>query len=565
MHRKRTKYTFVAALLSATALTSVATPSHALVSVRAPAELAKLGEQVATARSQLTELTTMTNLTQQMNDAIGEFGPLGDVFSGAAFSKIGSQSDFYTNMEKFAFDPCAINLCTVGENSVNMQDFDEALDWTTKTYFSSRVLNGDEMQDLQEVRRRGVIYSATNGLAVANIVHSELAGSGAEADALEQIVKSKDTMRGQIRASNAIALASYKVNVQQLALLTAMLEVEATRAIADTNLIHEDGGTEFPDAYKEDDFGMNGVGRTTVTVPDKGSAGGGAGFGGGLFGASLGALGSDSGLGSVLGGNAGGIGDILGSSNPLAALTDGITNGTVPTIDPSDISVNSVLGDAMGMSSDVMTSLGNRDISSALRTVQSGLSASGGVDGSQVILGAGRAQAAASGDNTLSSILGIAESSLRGGATQATSFAESIVTDLRANGAVDAGSYLTQQLEAVRAGTGDTQTLVLDAAALIANYGVEANSSVANTLGTDTSSLSTDALQDLLARTMQDIADATNQPAIRTISDGIRDLSNSDIEALRQAASAAAANRETAPTSRDVSREQQSSDVRVFD
>ena len=100
---------------------------------------------------------------------------------------------------------------------------------------------------------------------------------------------------------------------------------------------------------------------------------------------------------------------------------------------------------------------------------------------------------------------------------------------------------------------------------MIANYGVEANSSVANTLGTDTSSLSTDALQDLLARTMQDIADATNQPAIRTISDGIRDLSNSDIEALRQAASAAAANRETAPTSRDVSREQQSSDVRVFD
>jgi hypothetical protein len=551
MHRK-TQTTLAALLLGATAITAVPTASHALVSVRAPAELAKLAEQVTTAKNQLTELSQMTNLTQQMNDAIGSFGPLGDVFGGAAFSKIGSQADFYTNMEKFAFDPCAINLCTVGDNPVGVTDFDQALEWARKNYFSSVPLDQPSKRDLEEVRRRAVVYASTNGLALANIVHTELAGAGAEADALEQIVESKNDMRGQIRASNAIALASYKVHVQQLAILTAMLEVESTEAMVKTNLIHENGGTEFPDAYIDDDFGLNGHGRSKVTVPRKGSAGG-SGFGGGLFGSTLG---SNSGLGSLIGGD---IGSLLGGSNPLAGLAEGITNGTFPSIDPSDISMPSILGDAMGMSSDVVSSLGNRDIAGALRTVQSGLAAPGGVNGSQVVVGAGQAQAAASNNNSLAGILRVAESALRGDTSQMTNFAEGVVRDLQANGAVSAADYLTQQISGLQSGSGNAETLVLDAAALIANFGADANTQVATTLGTDTNALSDDALRALLALTIDQVAQATGQAEIRAISDGIRNLSEDDIQTLRNAA-------ESARTSTAVSQPRDAgSDTQVFD
>ena len=261
------------ALVVAALLAASATPAHAKWPTIDVAQNAKLAEVVQNIRSQLSELTQMKSLMSEQLSVFGEFGSLGDLFGGDAFSSIGSKAEFYENMKEFAFDPCAISLCTTGSNPVGTTDITEAMDWAKQTFYTAKTLNNEERRDLEEVRRRAVVYASMNGMALANVVQNDLAGAGGEADALEQIVESSQNLRGDIRANSAIALASYKVELQKLAVLTAMLNVEASSSMAATSIYHEEGGTEFPDAFIDGDYSPNDpTFRVRVTVPEKGSS-----------------------------------------------------------------------------------------------------------------------------------------------------------------------------------------------------------------------------------------------------------------------------------------------------
>lgn len=227
-----------------------------------------LGNQTQT--NQLQKLTEIERLEQDQLSALGEFGVLGDLFGSSAFSSIGSQAEFYDNLKKFAFDPCSINLCQVGDNPIGTTDIEEAMEWAKRNFYTKEALGNAAKRDLEEVRRRAVIYATTNGLALANVVHNELAGAGEEADALEQIVESSQNLRGDVRANSAIALATYKIEIQKLAILTSMLNIEASQAMQQTNIHHEEGGTEFPDAFIDDDYTSGDFSiRTQITVPEK--------------------------------------------------------------------------------------------------------------------------------------------------------------------------------------------------------------------------------------------------------------------------------------------------------
>lgn len=235
-----------------------------------PTAIARLAEQSQTLRNQLSSLTDMKKLAEDQLSVLGEFGVMGDIFGSSGFASIGSQAEFYENLKKFAFDPCAINLCQIGENPVGTTNIEEAMAWARTNFYTSEPLNNEEMRDLQEVRRRSVVYATTNGMALATVVHNELAGAGSEADALEQIVSASQNLRGDVRANSAIALATYKIEVEKLAILTAMLNIEATNAMQSTDIYHENGGTEFPDAFMDGDFtGGDFTRRTKVTMPKK--------------------------------------------------------------------------------------------------------------------------------------------------------------------------------------------------------------------------------------------------------------------------------------------------------
>jgi hypothetical protein len=268
---KKSKRSTIAYAIGITVGLSIATNASAfsMPTIDATA-IMRLAEQNQTLSNQLTQMTDMTKLAEDQLSVLGEFGVMGDLFGSSGFSSIGSQAEFYDNMKKFAFDPCSINLCQVGDNPIGTTDIEEAMAWAKSNFYSNKQLDHPEIRDLNEVRRRAVVYATTNGLALATIVHNELAGAGEEADALEQIVESSQNLRGDVRANSAIALATYKIEIEKLAILTAMLNIEATSSMQITDIYHEEGGEKFPDAFIDSDYtGMDFSTRTRVTIPEK--------------------------------------------------------------------------------------------------------------------------------------------------------------------------------------------------------------------------------------------------------------------------------------------------------
>jgi hypothetical protein len=538
MTRHNTKTLFsaglIGALLSCTFLT--ASPAHAFVSVTDSLANSRLATQVTNMQNQLGQLQQMRNLATQQLSAFGEFGTLGDIFGGSSFEKMGSKSTFYENMQQFAFDPCAINLCTVGDNPVGTTDFEEARDWAMKNFFTNEVLNNSDSRDLSEVRRRAVVYAATNGMALANIVHNDLAGSGEEAQALEDIVEASQNLRGDIRANTAVALATYRIEIQKLAMLTSMLEVESATAITNTNVFHEDGGNEYPDAFIDSDYAANDLTRRVqVTAPEKGSPSGGSGMGGGLLGSLLG--GSTPDTGALL--ESAGLTDVASvftSANPSQALMDGISSGTFGNLSPESLNMGSVMADAADLTSNIARDAGMSELSAPLRSIENGFSTGGAGGNSHGVMGVAQTLAMTGGNTELSSTLNVGREALsNGNLDQALSFAEGALSDLRRNGL--GGSldrYLSDQIEQVRQSASGMEALVLDTSAMVSAMGTSPDAQVARILQVDAANLSSADLQDLTSTAIGAVAGRTNRPELQTIADGLRSINEADLAGMRR-------------------------------
>jgi len=258
-------------IAGAAALTLSTQSAHGASPVRDQENVNNTGEIAATTQQTLTEAERLRQLAEEQLNAMGRAGSGMSIINSPAYAGLGSQSDFYANMEKFGFDMCAINLCQVGDNPTDTTDIDEARDWANRTFFASIGIDNFEMDDLREVRRRALAYTAANSLALSTTVHNDLAAGGGSAQAMEQLVDSATSRREDLQANSAIALAQYKILVQQLAVLTALLDVQSAQAIQDTNYYHEEGGVEFPDAYIEGDYRVDGTHGNTLTIPEKGS------------------------------------------------------------------------------------------------------------------------------------------------------------------------------------------------------------------------------------------------------------------------------------------------------
>jgi hypothetical protein len=221
--------------------------------------------------------TVMAQSVEALQAAIGPAGNTGGVGPGVA-GAVGSGTQFYQNMQKFGFDMCAVSLCRGGD-PVGTKNIEEARTWAMKNLYTQgdgngRALDESSLWDLDEIRRRAVAYSATNALALSVTLHNELAGADGTANALESKVGEAAHIRADIQANSAILLAQYKVQLQQLAVLTTQMDVMATSAINGTDFYHEEGGSRFADAFLEEDFDRSSAGkpitRRSVTLPARG-------------------------------------------------------------------------------------------------------------------------------------------------------------------------------------------------------------------------------------------------------------------------------------------------------
>ena len=236
---------------------------------------ANTGNAAQSSANVATQMAITTQAVTETNQAIGPAGNGPDILAGALQAAIGSGGDFYQSMQDFGYDMCAVTLCRGGD-PVGTKDIEEARTWAMRNFYTQGdgqggTLNPEARRDLIEIRRRGAVYAAANALALSVIVHNDLAGSDGAANALESKIQESAHMRADIQANSAILLAQYKIQLQQLAVLTAQLDVMATGGIVSTDIYHEEGGTEYADAFIDDDFKNNYADRERVTRPARGS------------------------------------------------------------------------------------------------------------------------------------------------------------------------------------------------------------------------------------------------------------------------------------------------------
>lgn len=521
----------LAALLSCTAIVSASSATAGVPTIDF-SSLTQLKNLISNGQLQNLELTQIKSLEQQQLDALGKAGGLGSLFGSQGLSSLGSQSDFYSNMEKFAFDPCAVNLCQVGDDPVGTTDIDEAREWAMKNLFAGDIITGEEERDLREIRRRGVLNAAVNGVALATITHNDLAGAGGQADSLDEIVAASQDLRGDMRANSAIALATYKVELQKLAMLTSLVEIQGMANINDVDIYHEDGGTKFSDARIDGDYAVDSpTTRIKVTPPKQGSSGG-----GGLGGALINSLSGDSSVMDILSSN----GKIGAQNLPktIDQLKSDIQTGVLPSISPDKFNMSTIIADTVSVAQASLTKSGSLDLQNSMTMIQSGMSKGGAQGNTTAMLGLATTYASTGGNSTLSAALNTASIAMDSGNTDAAlSFANGVLRDLGKTGAQNQfKDFLTSSMAEVESGTRPASSLILDAAAIFASKGSDANQNAANILQFDPAEIGEAFFRDQVAEAMEVISESIGDQKLANVAGTLRNISEADVASLRDAA-----------------------------
>jgi hypothetical protein len=522
----------LAALFSCSAMISASSVTAGVLTLDASV-LAQAKNLVSNGQAQNLELSQIKSLEQQQLDAMGSAGPLGSLLGTSGLGSLGSQSDFYENMQKFTFDPCAVNLCQNGSNPVGTTDIEEARDWAMENFFAGDILTPSKERDLREVRRRGTINASVDGLALATITHNDLAGAGGQADALDQVVAASSDFRGDIRANSAIALATYKIEIQKLAMLTSLLEIQAMANINDVEIYHENGGTSFPDAVNDDDYAVNSpTTRIAVTAPDQGSAGA-----SGLGGALINAVSGNGSVSDILSGA--GISDAADLPTNISDLTSSIASGALPGVSPENMNMSTIVADTASVARAALPDSAPAALSNSMAMVQTGLSNGGANGNTTAMMGLAQSFATTGGNQTLSAVLNTGSLAIDSGTDgAATSFADGVLRDLKANGITGQYvDYIESSIEAVQSGGQSSTNLVLDSAAIYSALGSDANSRVSEILQIDPAGASDTFFKDTLADAMDQMSAFTGNTAITDVAQSLRSVTESDVAALREATS----------------------------
>ncbi len=357
--------------------------------------------------------------------------------------------------------------------------------------------------------------ASVNAMAIATITHNDLAGAGGQADALDQIVASSQDLRGDLRANSAITLASYKVELQQLAVLTSMLEVYAMGNITDTSLYHEKGGSSFPDALIDADFSPQSPDvRINVTPPQQGSSGG-FGLGGALL-SSVG--GGDNSISNILSGS--GLGTENAVPQSITELADSIKAGTTPSVRPEDLSMSSITADAASVANISMKESGApKSLQTSMSMIQNGLAAGTPEGNTSAMMGLAQTIATTDGNETLATALNSGSLAIQSNDPKAaTSFAKGVLRDIKKVGVT--GQYVSlieNGIAGVESGTQSSSNLVLDSAAIFSALGSDANSRVSDILQIDPSGVTETYFRDSLAGALDDVAAFTGDANISGI------------------------------------------------
>ena len=482
----------------------------------------KLAESLTAQQNHMVELNLIRALEHQQLDAFGRSGPMGKFRFQNETGIDASSPGFRKSMQSLAFDPCVVNLCQVGSNPAGTTDVGEVQDWAMKNFYASDIIDPMSIRDLREVRRRAIVSASVNAMALATITRNELATSGGRLGAFEEAMSGALNLREDIRINSAIALATHKAALQQLAIAASLLEVSAMSNIADSDIYHEAGGIRFPDALIDADFAPEDpLKRIDVTAPVRGHSGNSV-FKGNLLAAAL-----QPGLQNIQfnKGNA--------HESPISEKPE-IAFGNLLNVNPEKITMSRIVADSASLANNSYDrTKAPKGISAAFNLIKKGLSTDNSIGRAKAIMGLAKIHAIAGGDELLAESIEIGVTAMNS-REAAIEFANGVIDVINSSESDSQfADYIRNSIFEMNAGVQDPSILVLDATAILAGSAGKSGTMARNLLLVDATAADGGYFRESMSEAMEILSEHTGNNRYAEISKMLQDISESDLQRLK--------------------------------
>ena len=256
------------------ALTASAAPGFAQVPVMDTAVISASNQIAANTAEQLKRLNDIKNTTDEILESLGSQGQgQYDLNKNKDWKAFAGGGELLKALEQYGPNTCAIAGCAAGAKSADFKDLKSARSFIMKNLYSSTVASRADERDYTQARKNAEREANVSGYALSLIARQYLADAAKRAEKLDGLVNAADDVRADLRANSAVTLVQHSELTGMLAILTSMLERDATSFLAqqEREYVDKAGGTTPPDVYNEKDYlpdgtrvGVNGSGQSTT-------------------------------------------------------------------------------------------------------------------------------------------------------------------------------------------------------------------------------------------------------------------------------------------------------------
>lgn len=251
---------YLSGAVALVALVASAAPCFAQVPVMDSAVISASNKIASNTQEQLKILKDIKGTTEEILESLGNQGQgQYDLNKNKDWKEFSSGGDLLKALEQFAPNLCALSGCQ-GAKKVEFKDLAEARAYIMKSLYGTDVSSRADQSDYEQLRKNAEREANVSGYALALVARQYLAESGDRAKKLDGIVNSADDVRADLRANSAVTLVQHQELTGMLALMTSMLERDATEFLAhgEKDFVSAEGGNGPADARNDSDYTSDG-------------------------------------------------------------------------------------------------------------------------------------------------------------------------------------------------------------------------------------------------------------------------------------------------------------------
>lgn len=493
----------IAAMVSGLVLS--ASPASALVAVIDNQVASNTANAVNAINQQLSELKKITSLNTDIFNSVGKFGTIEDLRTLSQWQDFKDGGSMAEALASFGPNTCAVVACGTGGQQADLAQLSDARSWVDKSFFINKAPSLSDQSNLTKVRSKAMVESSMSGYSMALMARENLTKAKKSSQDLESLVAGATDLRTDMRANSAIAIAQHQVMVQQLAMLTSLVEMQASQQLASSSdFIDASGASSPPQVYDPKDYDPITGSRLSASKDDEGNATGAAAAN------PAGATGSSTSSASTgttyrsgsSSGTTAGTSVIPTTSSGSSTITSGIFSGSSSAVQ-TDPSYSDLANQLIQAGVQTLRQKGNSDAANVLGNIGSSLTTTQS-NPYGVVWSSASAQSY--GNSGLYSVVQNAQQAAYSGDTaQMNSLIATAQQVAQTSGDPNALSIMQQTTQTwAQGGTSQSQTVALNSAYVISQYGGYSNSSaVSNTLLLDPTKASQQQLYQLGTQTAQ--------------------------------------------------------------